>query len=483
MTRRSITLVAVLALIASNHALAIDKMAELSPSDGPGNVFGWSVAIDGDYIVVGAPEDSEADTRAGAAYVFKREGGDWVEQQKLIASDAGWYQKAGWAVAVSGDLVAVGAPHIDLDFPGPGKAYVFRREGDSWVEEVLSADSSLDYGFGISISMQGDRIVVGSPYAGLTGAAYVYRRYDSTYPCGGPPDCNVVGLTTCTADVCEGIAWVQEAELIPASAPAYGQVGGAVGMDGGRIILGAAEDDTGGNAAGAAYVFAYDGAAWVEEDKLVAGDPDARDYFGWSVAIHGDAALVGALGDDDAGNSAGAAYVFERVNGQWVETSKLRASDTDTNDGFGFPVAINASLMLVGGSKYPDPSSMYVFRRAGMVWLEVTKIPPSEAETFISIAAGISSPHLVVSGFESGVPIYSFADDCNGNGVPDWNEPLGDLDTDGDVDLSNFEQFQACMAGPDGASLNTNCCFFDVEQDGDVDLKDYRALELAFSVR
>ncbi len=132
--------------------------------------------------------------------------------------------------------------------------------------------------------------------------------------------------------------------------------------------MGADFDDDAGENSGSAYVFRYDGSGWVQEAKLTASDAAANDYFGWSVIISGDTAVVGAPWDDDAGTSSGSAYVFRYDGTEWVEEAKLTASDAAALDVFGYGVAISGDTAVVGAfgddDAFTDSGSAYVYELA-----------------------------------------------------------------------------------------------------------------------
>ncbi|RKY82076.1 hypothetical protein DRQ11_14700, partial [candidate division KSB1 bacterium] len=151
------------------------EQAKLLASDGAaGDEFGRTIAIDGDYAIVGAVYD---DNRAGSAYIFKRVGEDWIEQDILRASDrqAGdWF--GGWSVSIRGDYAAIGAVGKDSY---TGSAYIFKRIGESWVEQAIltASDGIPGDQFGNGISVNGDYLIVTAPYANnSTGAAYIFKR-------------------------------------------------------------------------------------------------------------------------------------------------------------------------------------------------------------------------------------------------------------------------------------------------------------------
>jgi len=270
--------------------------------------------------------DDDAAGDCGSAYVFRRDDNGtpsdpsddvWIEEAKLTASDAAAIDFFGRAVAVSGDRAVVGAYGGDGAAGDAGSAYVFRRDDggtpsdpsdDVWVEEakLTASDAAASDSFGFSVSVSGDRAVVGArendDAGSRSGSAYVYRRDDSGTP-SDPSD-----------DV-----WVEEAKLTASDAAPDDLFGYSVSISGDRAVVGAHGNDDAGDSSGSAYVFRRDDGGtpsdlsddvWVEEAKLTASDAAATDYFGVCVAISGDRAVVGASGNDDAGSGSGAAYVF-----------------------------------------------------------------------------------------------------------------------------------------------------------------------------
>ena len=317
-----------------------------------GDIFGISVAISGDTAVVGAPGQDAGGSDAGAAYIFQRDQGgadNWGQVTKLLASDAVANQQFG-RVAISGDTAVVGAR---------AAAYVFQRNqggADNWgeVKKLTASDAQAGDRFGQSVAISGDTAVVGAPRedAGGTdaGAAYVFQRDQ-----GGAGN------------------WGEVTKLTASDAQEGDQFGILVAVSGDTAVVGAYLEDAGGADAGAAYVFQRDqGGAdnWGEVTKLLASNAQAGDLFGWSVAISGDTAVVGAFGEDAGGSDAGAAYVFGRDQGgadNWGEAKKLLASDAEASDQFGVSVAVSGGTAVVGawlentgGSK---AGAAYVFQQ------------------------------------------------------------------------------------------------------------------------
>ncbi|QTA79934.1 Integrine FG-GAP repeat-containing protein [Desulfonema limicola] len=113
---------------------------------------------------------------------------------------------------------------------------------------------------------------------------------------------------------------------------------------------------------GAAYILKYNGNNWVQEAKLMPEDRVPHGYFGYSVSISGDYALVGAFNNDGNELGAGAAYIFRQSNGQWTQHAKLTASDGRRNDYFGFSVCISGDLAIVGAYRDDNKGSAYIYK-------------------------------------------------------------------------------------------------------------------------
>jgi len=165
------------------------QQAELASLDSSAeDSFGCSVSIDGDYAVVGAERDGSSGENSGAAYIYKRSGSTWSEQTKLIASDSTDWALFGNSVSIKGDYAVIGADGDDENGKNSGSAYIFEREGAGWVQKTkLTAwdGTNQDY-FGLSVSIDGDYVIVGAPYdddkGGNTGSAYIFKRGCASWP-------------------------------------------------------------------------------------------------------------------------------------------------------------------------------------------------------------------------------------------------------------------------------------------------------------
>ena len=408
------------------YPLMIDPLIQqtkLTASDGGvAAEFGYSVAVSGDTVVVGAQGDDEYGFFAGAAYVFVKPSGGWsgpiIETAKLTASDGEAYGFFGYSVSVSGDTVVVGADSNDM---GWGAAYVFVKPEAGWsgslteTAKLTASDRTAGDRFGTCVSISGDTVVGGAKlHDDGHGSVYVFVKpeagwsnttetakltaSDGAENDGFGRDVSVSGDTVVVGagddDAHRGSAYVFvkptdgwastsafAAKLAASDGTEGDYFGISVSISGDTVVVGAHGDDDNGDVSGAAYVFVKPEAGWsgslTETAKLTASDGAATDYFGWGVSISGDTVVVGADHDDDNGDASGSAYVFIKPEVGWstmTQTQKLTASDGAEGDWFGFSVSISGDTVVVGAmcddDKGYSSGSAYVFdpkRRAGLV--------------------------------------------------------------------------------------------------------------------
>ncbi|MBK9259788.1 MAG: hypothetical protein IPM54_08105 [Polyangiaceae bacterium] len=312
------------------------EQAELSVV-APTYNYGTAVSLSGDTALVGAPYDDENAFHGGAAYVFVRNAGVWTQEAKLLASDAALDDLMGTSVSISGDTAILGAIYEDDKGSNAGSAYVFVRNAGVWTQQAkLSAsDGAADDRFGTSVSVAGDTALLGAylddDKGSESGSAYVFVR---------------------NAGV-----WTQQAKLLANDGVVGDRFGTSVSLSGGTALVGAPNDDDKGSSSGSAYVFERNGSVWTQQGKLVASDGAASDFFGISVSLSGDAALVGAYVDDDKGNGSGSAYVFLRSGSSWTQQAKLVATDGAADDQFGLSVSLSGDTALVGAYQNDDQGS------------------------------------------------------------------------------------------------------------------------------
>lgn len=362
------------------EAIAPVQVAKLVASDAAAeDWFGLSVAVSGNTAVVGSPQDDDHGTNSGSAYVFVNDGSGWTQQAKLTPSDPRPYYNFGHAVAIDGDTIVVGAQLLE---PGPPytliqDVYVFVRSGSSWVQQAKLSSGITAYadGFGDSLAIDGDTVVVGAFFTRLSGftygpgAAYVFVRSGST--------------------------WTRQAMLTAADAGASDRFGYSVDVHGDTIVVGANMDDDLGSDSGSAYVFTRTGSAWSQQAKLTASDGSAMDYFGEVVALSGDTAVVGARLDDDSGADSGSAYFFVRSGVAWNQAYKATAGDAAAGQLFGTAVAIDGPTAAIGAN---IPGQVYMFGRGvGGAWSQSAKVTASTGG--FGTAVSVDGETLLAGGF------------------------------------------------------------------------------------
>lgn len=381
-----------------------DLLKTVTDDRNSGDQFGYSVAISGNYAIIGAyNQDYDVDGtsnlvyNAGAAYIFKKdEGGleNWGLVKKLVAADRKGSDQFGYSVAISGEYAIVGAKLQDYDVDGAsnymvntGAAYIFKKDQggtDNWgqVRKLVAADRYITDEFGVSVAISGGYAIVGarqededvdgvSNYLYDAGSAYIFKQ-----SLGGVDN------------------WGQLKKLVPNNRDAGDYWGQSVSISGDYAIVGSRYEDQAAdgisdfmNASGAAHIFKKDQGGtdnWGQVKKLVASDRAPTDYFGYSVSISGDYAIVGAYQEDHAADGssdflsdAGSAYIFKRDEGgidNWGELKKIVPMDREAGDNFGYSVSISENYTAVGswreahgidGSSDPFPGagSAYLFKK------------------------------------------------------------------------------------------------------------------------
>lgn len=335
--------------------------------------FGWSVAISGDTIVVGAPgeaswaggvdgdQSNNSMGNAGAAYVFVRDGGTWTQQAYLKASNTQTNDEFAGAVSISGDTIVVGANREDSASTGvngtqgnaagsSGAAYVFVRDGSSWSQQAYLKASNTEASdfFGTSVLVVDDTVVVGA--IGEDSAA--------TGMNGDQSDNSASSAGALYVFTRSGADWSQQAYLKSSNPGGGDNLGSSLALSGDTLVAGAAKEsssatgvdgdgsDDGALWSGAAYVFVRDGSAWNQQAYLKASNTGSMDYFGGSVAVSGDVVVVGADQEDSSATGvdgpqdnngrkdSGAAYLFVRDGTSWSQLAYLKSPDSTTSNPF-----------------------------------------------------------------------------------------------------------------------------------------------------
>lgn len=331
------------ALWQQTDKLIADDANPIDPDDA-GRGFGSSVAIDGDFLVVGAPSDNTAAINAGAVLVFERDPGaeTWSQIRKITGEIA--RDNFGRSVAIKGNFFVVGAPRKDVGAnPDAGAVYVYKLDDDAFVQkiEVVSApEGSL---FGSSLAIDLPYLAVGAPLedgvAEAGGAVYVYKlKPDET-------------------------GFENEVQIVPNEIAFQDLFGFSVGISGDLLVAGSTGVN---NGIGAAYIYKTedDGATWVKEARITGRFTNKGDLFGQAVDIEDGIVVVGAkklrslpfplslivdrLPDFLVPEDIGKAYVFAKRNGSWKQTDHLRPLKSPLGKAFGTSVAIRDGRIIIG---------------------------------------------------------------------------------------------------------------------------------------
>ncbi|MCK4657982.1 MAG: hypothetical protein KAV82_00535 [Phycisphaerae bacterium] len=482
--------------------IALTELAKLLATDGAAeDRFGNNgVAIDGSVAVVGAHQHDHLGADAGAAYVFHYIDGNWQAEARLLASDGAPGDYFGYSVGVSGDVIVVGAYFADHFGSNSGAAYVYRHVGDAWEQEdkLVASDGESGDWLGYSVAVDGDVILVGASnsddFGQWSGSAYIFRYSGGT--------------------------WAEEAKLLASDGAGNDFFGRRVALSGDVAVIGSHYNDELADNAGSAYVFHHDGGTWSEEQKLLPADGESEEWFGYSVAVSGDVAVIGAYHDDDLGQFAGSVYVFEYTGSSWTEVTKILADDGEAEDYFGRCVALSGDLAIIGAwgddelGEYSGSAYIYDVPTADC---NEDGIPDScESSADDCNANGVPDECDIADCVNdpacgdcdgNGVPDGCEYDttDCNGNyladeceiaeglaadinlnGIPDECEDCaappgsGDDDGDGFIDGTDYAAFASCLDGP-LALVDTGCEPFDMDGDCHVDLADFGLFQEAYT--
>jgi len=445
-----------------------------------GNNFGCALALDGNVAVIGASGDNENGVYAGAAYIYRYDGTNWVEEQHLLPAEGHEKDYFGTDVDISGNRVIIGASGNDDSGELAGAAYIYEFTGTTWVEQqkLVASDGQEGDRFGATVALDGDTAVVGAPHDDTAqgedaGSAYVFS------------------FTVAT--------WDEEEHLIASDAEENDMFGTSVGIDDTHICIGAFWSGDNGDRTGAAYMYHYEDNAWVEEQQLKPLDSTPHDWFGFAVDISDDVAIISSYLDDDNGYDSGSAYIFRYEDGLWVEEAKLLPSDGGSYGYFGNDVALDGIIALVGMEKDDDnghdSGSAYAFRYDGSTWVQLPKYVDLDGTNYdnfggaVAVDDGIAlvgSPLDNDNGIDGG-SVFVFGGllelDCNSNGIidafdirdgtsadvnanfiPDDCEIIGDINSDGIVNTDDLLMVLSAWGNLGGTE--------DINNDGVVNVED-----------
>ncbi len=323
--------------------------------------FGTAVAADQGWLVVGVRQDSQIASTAGAVYSYQRRGGGWAFVEKFFSSDAQEGDGFGNCVVLEGSTCIVNAKSESPNGVfNAGSVYVFERVGSNWIEvqKLVSTPTVSNANFGTSISLDGNRMLIGARQESSVGAAYVFER--------------VAGV------------WSQTARLQASDGVLFDFFGQEVALHGNTAIVGSAADGPAGDSQGAAYVFEFNGVQWIEVAKLRAADPNSSSSFGTSLVALQDSALVGSATHRHLGvHGTGAVYGYDRSGATWIGAQELLQHSWNSGLLFGTRLISSGDLTVAGAPLDPNTftsrGAAYVFRLEPTGWIELARFTPNDA--------------------------------------------------------------------------------------------------------
>ena len=365
-----------------------NRSLKMIAADGePGDSFGCSVSISGDYAIVGACGDDDNGSDSGSAYIFVRTGGGWIQQSKLKADDGAAGDYFGYSVSISGDYVIVGAYGDDDNGSDSGSAYIFERTGGEWIQRATlkAGDGAAGDNFGYSVSISGDHAIVGASADDdngyNSGSAYIFKK-----PLVGWTDMTETAKLTASDGYGHYDLWV----------PAFDAFGSSVSISEDYAIVGACAF----RRYGSAYIFKRPENGWTsmtETAKLTTSDQGTTSSiggFGRSVIISEGIALVGADNSLAGANTqSGRVYIYEKPSNGWenmTETAKFNASDGGNSwkNSFGFSLGMSDDSVVVGArwdkENGTKSGSAYMFKRPLSGWEDTTETAKLTANDGVS---------------------------------------------------------------------------------------------------
>ena len=374
---------------------SISELVGIGLSFGDG--FGSSVDSSPQYAVVGAPDDDLLGTNTGSANIFKRTGTQWIEEMKIFGISASLEDHFGAAVAVEGDLVAIGAPG---KMQGRGAVFLYRRVGNGWwnYEGTLTAfDAPLGAAFGSALAIENEMIVVGAPGTvnGLgSGAVYLFSR--------------------------ESGMWLQEQKLESDTLTDGDMLGSALAIHEGTIVAGAPGYDAGGMTnSGLVIIFEESAGTWTESLSISANNPSPFASFGFSIDVDQDRLLVGAPGENV---ETGAAYLHTRLANMWINQVKMEPLVPEEGGLFGADVGLDVKTLVISApAAGSDQGQVVIYRQQGADWIReepMTQIVDRQPGEQFGSSLSCQLPFLIVgsSGQNSGDSLWiSVYNDCNSN--------------------------------------------------------------------
>lgn len=322
--------------------------SKLVPDDASsGDFFGGNVSLSDNRVLISANGDDENGNNSGAAYIFEYDLIQWNQTQKLTASDGESGDNFSISVSLSGSRALIGAYR---NAEG-GSAYIYDLINDHWVEtaSLVPDNGQTNDNFGYSVHLLNNTAIIGGYRSMVTGSVYVFELNSDH--------------------------WNQVAELKADDGEGGDEFGFSVYYDPDHIVIGARSDNDNGFNSGSVYIFERNNKQWLQSTKLSAGESSYRDWFGSAVALSGDLALVGSTNDGDNGLGSGSVYFYENIQGKWVFRDKLYPNNPMQGEFFGKSISISGNKAVIGADY-----SAYIFEYINDQWIQTANLIPEDRE-------------------------------------------------------------------------------------------------------
>ena len=372
--------------------------------------FGYSVAISNDFAVIGSSKDSILSgesayyTESGSAYIYQWNKNKWEYKQKLVPDNLKPHMKFGISVAIENNYIAVGAYEYNnningVEIPNSGAVFIFKYNGEEWVQDsMLVADDAVENGdFGFSVSISGNYLIAGCNMKKPFGAAYIFKNnqgvwtqqymitsgndgtwirfgysvsIDGDYACVGARSdsytrsdlANPVRSGSAFIFKREDESWVKQKRLIDKTAGTNDLFGSSVSISGNTVLVGAHGNDLFGRSSGLAYYSIRNETGWSDPVRITAGEGHLADFgFGSSVSVSGNILIVGATGASGKEEKSGLVYVYGLIGEKIIKINTLSAKDCLAYDLFGSSVGQHGKHIIVGDKFKDSHGAAYIF--------------------------------------------------------------------------------------------------------------------------
>jgi len=358
------------------------QLAHITPDDlEAGDLFGFMLDMDGDNLIINASSSSTLSPDLGALYFYNHNGSEWQMKQKIVPSQdevATSTRFGGWC-SISGEWIATTIEGIDEI----SSVVFYRNLGGEWIRHSKISNDIVDSAFGWQVTLDGNRALIGAvsdfDSAGfITGAAYIYE-----YNVGNDE-------------------WEEVIKLSPESLDDRDFFGGAVYLKGGLAAVTARMDNDNGTRSGAVYVYENDQGLWNLAAKLKPDDGMPGDAFGYRIEGDEDRLIISGYGTDD---ETGSVYIFDKDN-DWDQEARIYSDDLNQGDWFGSSLSLEGDRAIIGARNHygtaASSGAVFIFESDGTDWVQTNKILDNNAQDAGYLGCGLAHENnkLVIGGFQ-----------------------------------------------------------------------------------